>query len=164
MSLKQLTVFVENKPGALVAITDTLAEHKVNIRALSIADTQEDEEQVRKARQKLLMFLYEQPENQKQSDFLFIIDDLTEYTSVNQFKSPEARKLYDSWKQRNTNLAKEAQKLEQQRDAYARADKAAKQKMSAALMELETRVIAEEAALEELIVKIRRTEKQFISK
>ena len=31
-------------------------------------------------------------------------------------------------------------------------------------MELETRVIAEEAALEELIVKIRRTEKQFISK
>ena len=41
MSLKQLTVFVENKPGALVAITDTLAEHQVNIRALSIADTQE---------------------------------------------------------------------------------------------------------------------------
>ena len=130
----------------------------------SIADTQEDEEQVRKARQKLLMFLYEQPENQKQSDFLFIIDDLTEYTSVNQFKSPEARKLYDSWKQRSTKLVKESQKLEQQRDAYARADKAAKQKMSTALMELETRVIAEEAALEELIVKIRRTEKQFISK
>ena len=41
MSLKQLTVFVENKQGALVAITDTLARHDVNIRALSIADTQE---------------------------------------------------------------------------------------------------------------------------
>ena len=41
MSLKQLTVFVENKQGALVAITDTLAKHNVNIRALSIADTQE---------------------------------------------------------------------------------------------------------------------------
>lgn len=41
MSLKQLTVFVENKPGALVSITDTLAKHNVNIRALSIADTQE---------------------------------------------------------------------------------------------------------------------------
>ena len=41
MSLKQVTVFVQNKPGALVAITDTLAEHQVNIRALSIADTQE---------------------------------------------------------------------------------------------------------------------------
>ncbi len=41
MSLKQLTVFVENKPGALVTITDTLAKEKINIRALSIADTQE---------------------------------------------------------------------------------------------------------------------------
>lgn len=41
MSLKQLTVFVENKQGALVAITDTLATHNVNLRALSIADTEE---------------------------------------------------------------------------------------------------------------------------
>ena len=41
MSLKQLTVFVENKPGALVGITDILASHNVNIRALSIADTEE---------------------------------------------------------------------------------------------------------------------------
>ena len=41
MSLKQLTVFVENKQGALVAITDTLANRDVNIRALSIADTEE---------------------------------------------------------------------------------------------------------------------------
>ena len=41
MSLQQLTVFVENKQGALVAITETLAAHNVNIRALSIADTEE---------------------------------------------------------------------------------------------------------------------------
>ncbi len=41
MSLKQLNIFVENKQGALVAITDTLAKHDVNIRALSIADTEE---------------------------------------------------------------------------------------------------------------------------
>ena len=41
MSLKQLTVFVENKQGTLVDITDTLARHNVNIRALSIADTQD---------------------------------------------------------------------------------------------------------------------------
>ena len=41
MSLKQLTVFVQNKQGALVSITDTLAAHQVNIRALSIADTEE---------------------------------------------------------------------------------------------------------------------------
>ncbi len=41
MSLKQLNIFVENKQGTLVAITDALASHDVNIRALSIADTEE---------------------------------------------------------------------------------------------------------------------------
>ena len=41
MSLKQLTVFVQNEQGALVSITETLATHNVNIRALSIADTED---------------------------------------------------------------------------------------------------------------------------
>ena len=41
MSLKQLTVFVENKQGKLMEITGVLAENDINIRALSIADTQD---------------------------------------------------------------------------------------------------------------------------
>ena len=41
MSLKQLTIFVENKKGSLVDITKILADNTVNLRALSIADTQD---------------------------------------------------------------------------------------------------------------------------
>ncbi len=41
MAIKQLTIFVENKQGAIVSITDTLAKHNVNIRALSIAETED---------------------------------------------------------------------------------------------------------------------------
>ncbi|MBE5802254.1 MAG: hypothetical protein E7319_08215 [Clostridiales bacterium] len=41
MAINQLTVFVENKQGALVQITEALANANVDIRALSIADTQE---------------------------------------------------------------------------------------------------------------------------
>ena len=41
MAIKQLTVFVENKQGALVSITETLSKHDINIRALSIAETQD---------------------------------------------------------------------------------------------------------------------------
>jgi hypothetical protein len=40
MALKQLTVFVENKQGTLVNVTDILATRDVNIRALSIAETE----------------------------------------------------------------------------------------------------------------------------
>ena len=39
MALKQLTIFVENKQGTVVNVTDTLAAHNINIRALSIAET-----------------------------------------------------------------------------------------------------------------------------
>lgn len=41
MSIKQLTVFVENKQGTMVSITDLLAKNNVNIRALSIAETED---------------------------------------------------------------------------------------------------------------------------
>ncbi len=39
MSIKQISVFLENKKGRLIAITDCLSRNKINIRALSIADT-----------------------------------------------------------------------------------------------------------------------------
>jgi hypothetical protein len=39
MFIKQLSVFVENKPGRLHAIVDALAKSGVNLRALSVADT-----------------------------------------------------------------------------------------------------------------------------
>ncbi|MBQ4601552.1 MAG: ACT domain-containing protein [Clostridia bacterium] len=41
MAIKQLTVFVENKQGTMVSITDTLSKHNVNLRALSIAETED---------------------------------------------------------------------------------------------------------------------------
>lgn len=39
MRVKQISLFLENKSGRLVKVMDTLNDHKINIRALSIADT-----------------------------------------------------------------------------------------------------------------------------
>lgn len=41
MAIKQLTVFVENKKGTMVSVTDILSKNNVNIRALSIAETKD---------------------------------------------------------------------------------------------------------------------------
>ena len=41
MSIKQISVFVENKPGALYALTAVLAQGQVDMRALSLAETSE---------------------------------------------------------------------------------------------------------------------------
>ena len=41
MSIKQLSVFMENKPGALYALTGVLAQAQVDMRALSLAETKD---------------------------------------------------------------------------------------------------------------------------
>ena len=41
MAIKQLTVYVQNKKGAMASLTDVLAKNNVNIRALSIAETED---------------------------------------------------------------------------------------------------------------------------
>ena len=41
MAIKQLSIFVENRRGGLVAITDLLAGHGIDMSALSIADTRD---------------------------------------------------------------------------------------------------------------------------
>jgi len=39
MTIEQLSVFVENKPGKLLEALETLGEAKIDMRALSLADT-----------------------------------------------------------------------------------------------------------------------------
>lgn len=41
MSVKQISVFLENKKGKLAEATRLIANHNINMKALSIADTQD---------------------------------------------------------------------------------------------------------------------------
>lgn len=39
MTIQQVSIFLENKPEALLKITDVLSRNKINMRALMLADT-----------------------------------------------------------------------------------------------------------------------------
>ena len=41
MAIKQITVFIQNKKGTVASVTDILSKSNVNLRALSIAETQD---------------------------------------------------------------------------------------------------------------------------
>ena len=41
MNIKQISVFLENQPGALYAMTGVLADNQVDMRALSLAETKD---------------------------------------------------------------------------------------------------------------------------
>ncbi len=39
MTINQISIFIENKPESLAKLTGVLAENKINLKALSLADT-----------------------------------------------------------------------------------------------------------------------------
>ncbi len=41
MSVKQISIFIENKKGSLAEVTKFISDKKINLKALSIADTQD---------------------------------------------------------------------------------------------------------------------------
>lgn len=146
--------YESEEPGKILALS----------QLTSIADTQYDEETVRKARQKLLLLMYEQKEVSSRGDFLFIIDDLTEYTTLQQFKSDEARKLYTEWTKRRKAHEKNVASLEKRREEYSQATKAQKESMRASLLEFERKTLAEEENLADTEIRIRNIEKKHITK
>ena len=40
MSVKQISIFLENKPGKMCEMTEVLAERGINMRGLSLAETE----------------------------------------------------------------------------------------------------------------------------
>ena len=40
MSVKQISIFLENKPGKMCEMTDVLADNRINMRGLSLAETE----------------------------------------------------------------------------------------------------------------------------
>ena len=130
----------------------------------SIAATQDDEEELRKARLQLTMMLYAETENKNKGDFLFVIDDTRDYTRLSDFRSTEARKLFEEWQARSKKQMSDIGLLEQQRENYMTAGTAAKQKMSAAILALESKVEAEHEALARMELEIRRIELEKLYK
>lgn len=130
----------------------------------SIADTQTDAELVRKARQQYALLVYAQADEEREDEFLYIIDDTRDYTKVADFRSEDARNMFVDWQARSKKHAADIEALEAQREAYASATPAEKQRMSQAIIELERSVESEQYELERMELEIRRLEQQELYK
>ena len=110
------------------------------------------------------MLLYADTDTQKKGDFLFVVDDMRDYTRLFDFKSAEARKLFAELLERRKQHEADLASLEQQRDKYSSANAALKQRMSAAILRLEAKVEAEHKALEKIELDVRRIEQEKLYK
>lgn len=158
-------VFVPNSVRSVYDFENEEYDRMVALSQLtSIAETQTDEDVVRNARRQLTMLLYEQKDEKERGDFLFVLDDMTDYVRLSDFRSSEARKLFEQWRQQSVVHEKNKQLLEKKREQYAAANAAAKERMRNELITLEQRVESEQSAIEGMEKEIRNKEIEFIKK
>ena len=142
---------------------DTLAIHRA-ARLTSIADTQTDLNAVRAARQRLTLLRYELTEKAEQGSFTYIIDDFTVYHNLDDFKSPDAAKLYQRWTELKHQYDTDLAKLNKQRDDYANASRQEKERMSKQMLEFEEKVLKTEQQVIKMENDIRTTEINFLNR
>ena len=129
----------------------------------SIAATQTDQEAVRKAQQALFKLgLEAQTEEKKKNDFTFIIDDFTDYHSLDNFKSTEARQLHTTWVAKQEELKKLGKELEEKRERYTHSSSNERNGMTAELLTMEQQYEQLETEVMNMPKAIRNLEINFI--
>lgn len=156
-------IFVPNEKRVKVDVDEVGYERALSLAEIeSIADTQTDDEAVRKARQQLALLAYSFESVRKNVDFLFIIDDFNEYKTLSDFRSSRARELFEEWQAQTKQHKANVERLEQYRLDYASATAAARNGMRSRILQLETQVEDEVDALVELEYEVRRVEQQTL--
>lgn len=130
----------------------------------SIRSTWHDADKVRLAKQQLAQIMYGQNDTKKKGDFCFIVDDNLTYRTLNDFRSKEARKMYQALQQKEKDLTDLQQALEKQRKQYGATSNAAeKQGMKPSILDLEKRVNDLYKEIKLYLTKIRNTEIQELN-
>ena len=130
----------------------------------SIQTTWTDENQVRKARQRLASLKYAKEEEVKKADFHLIIDDSATYTSWSDFRSKEAQSTYRQLLQKEKDLNQLQQNLANKREQFATENGLGKKKLEPSILDLEKRIPQLLEEVEKLTMEVRRLEIEKLRK
>lgn len=106
----------------------------------NIALTQTDNNIVAKARQRLAKMMYASENKHKKTDFTFIVNDNRIYTSLDNFRKPKAKELFQQMSKKQDDLNALEKELTQLREKYSKSDKATKDSMAPGILDKEKRV------------------------
>lgn len=159
------SVMIAESPGGLYDYdTDSHLDIMQAARIQSIAATQTNSEAIRKAEQALLRLSLSSSTEEKKAAFTFIIDDFTDYHSLDDFKSPEARQLYISWGNKQEQLSKLSQQLEDKRTRYTQSSAVERRKMTDEILHMEQQYEQLETEVAAMPMNIRNLEITYIKK
>lgn len=130
----------------------------------SIKDTWRDQAVVDAARKRLATAIAHSTAERKTYDFAFIINDQYTYHSMDEFKSARAKESFGKYRQQENEYQTQLNRLAEQRDKYAKADKADKDKMASAILYLEKKVHTLSDELDTLATNVRNEEIKYLKK
>lgn len=158
-------VFIPDETRATYnAETDGLPLMARASKIVSIAETQTDPDRVKSARQSLTILAYSHLSSKEEINFSFVIDDLTDYHSADDFRSDEARAIFSNWKSMSDQLHTDRQMLQRQRDKWTGSTSRERENMRQELLRLESEVEQLERKVMEAEIKARNTEIEFLSR
>lgn len=157
-------VFIPNESRVVYPFSEENASAVIRAsKIISIAESQTDADAVRTARQRLMMLTFNQENQSQQGSFLFVVDDMNDYHELSDFKSEEARKMFQRWQELTEQHAADSSRLENMRDNYALSSKQAREGMRKSIQELEDKVLKQEEELDGMEMRIRNTEITYLS-
>ena len=106
-------------------------------RIHSIQATQTDEAALKKAQEALAGLALNTAKEKEEKAFTFIIDDFTDYHSLDDFKSPRARQLYVDWGNMQGQLRQLGEQLEAKRMQYTQSTADERRRMTDELLRME---------------------------
>lgn len=152
-------VFIPNETKNVYDYETTEPETLTELAMLKgIQKTWSDTGKVRIAKQQLAQIMYGGEEEKQRHDFNFIISDNAVYHFLSDFRSAEARKMYQTLQQKEKDLTTLSQSLEQLRSQYASAAQSGKEQMAPGILDKEKRVEELYKEIESLGTDIRNTE------
>lgn len=150
-------VFVPNNTKEVYDYETTDPTQLISLAQLdSIALTQTDAAKVRIARQQLAQIMYGGQEKQQQRDFHFIVDDNAVYYTLSDFRSAEARRMFQSLLQKQKDIKTLSDELTRLRSEYS--SPSARERVTPAILDKEKRLVQLREETDVLVRDVRNTE------
>lgn len=119
------------EPGKMISLA----------RLDNIALTQTDRNEVARAKQRLAKVTYSKAgKKNKKTEFTFIVNDNRTYTSLNDFRKPEAKKMFQEMRKMQSDLETLENELDKLREKYSKSNKAVRESMTPGILDKEKRV------------------------
>ena len=137
------------EPGKMISLA----------RLDNIALTQTDRNEVARAKQRLAKVTYAKTgKKNKKTEFTFIVNDNRTYTSLNDFRKPEAKKMFQEMRKMQSDLETLENELDKLREEYSKSNKAVRESMTPGILDKEKRVNGLRTEIGKMGTKIRNME------